>query len=67
MGTWNGRSVNQGKSDVVKQMARMNILGITELIWMRMGEFNSDDCYIYYCGLESLRRKEVALNSQQEF
>ena len=68
MGTWNVRSVNQGKLDVVKQeMARMNILGIIELIWMGLGEFNSDDCYIYYCGLESLRRKGVALNSQREF
>ena len=68
MGIWNVRSMNQGKSAVVKQeMARMNILGIIELIWMVMGEFNSDDCSIYYCGLESLRRKGVALNSQQEF
>ena len=51
--------MNQGKLDVVKQeMARMNILGITELIQMRMGEFNSDDRYIYYCGQESLEEKE---------
>ena len=51
--------MNQGKLDMVKQeMARVNIdiLGIGELKWMRMGEFNSDDHYIYYCGQESLRR-----------
>ena len=56
--------MNQGKLDVVKQeMARVNtdILGISELKWIRMGEFNSNDHYIYYCGQESLRRKEVAL------
>ena len=54
--------MNLGKLDVVKQeVARMNILGITELIWMGMGEFNSDDHYIYYCGLESLMRKGVVL------
>ena len=51
--------MNQGKLDMVKQeMARVNIdmLGISELKWMVMGEFNSDDHYIYYCGQESLRR-----------
>ena len=56
--------MNQGKLDVVKQeMARMNsnILGISELKWTRMGEFNSDDLYIYYCGQESLRRNGVAI------
>ena len=56
--------MNQGKLEVVKQeMARVNIniLGISELKWMGMGEFNSDDYYIYYCRQESLRRKEVAL------
>ena len=56
--------MNQGKLEVVKQeMARVNIdiLGISELKWTGMGEFNSDDCYIYYCGQESLRRKGVAL------
>ena len=56
--------MNQGKSEVVKQeMARMNIdiLGISELKWTRMGDFNSDGHYIYYCGQESLRRNEVAL------
>ena len=55
--------MNQGKLDVVKQvMARMNnILGISELKWTGMGDFNSDDHYVYYCGQESLRRNEVAL------
>ena len=56
--------MNQGKSEVVKQeMARMNIdiLGISELRWTGMGEFNADDHYIYYCGQESLRRNGVAL------
>ena len=64
LGTWNIRSMNQGKLEVVKQeMARMNIdiLGISELKWTRMGEFNSDDHYIYYCRQESLRRNEVAI------
>ena len=57
IGTWNVRSMNQGKLEVVKQeMARVNvnILGISELTWTGMGEFNSDDHYIYYCGQESL-------------
>ena len=56
--------MNQDKLDVVRQeMARVNIyiLGISELKWTRMGEFNSDDHYIYYCGQESLRRKGVVL------
>ena len=56
--------MNQGKLEVVKQeMARVNIniLGISELKWMGMGKFNSDDHYIYYCGQESLRRYGVAL------
>ena len=56
--------MNQGKLEVVKQeMARVNvdILGISELKWTGMGEFNSDDHYIYYCGQESLRRKEDCL------
>ena len=56
--------MNQGKLEVVKQeMARVNIdiLGIIELKWTGMGECNSDDHYIYYCGLESLRRNEVAI------
>ena len=56
--------MNQGKLEVIKQeMVRVNIniLGISELKWMSMGEFNSDDPYIYYCGQESLRRNGVAL------
>ena len=56
--------MNQGKLEVVKQeMARVNIdiLGISELKWTGMGEFNSDDFYIYYCGQESLRRNGVAI------
>ena len=64
MGTWNVRSMNQGKLEVVKQeMARVNIdiLGISELKWTGMGEFNSDNHYIYYCGQESLRRNGVAI------
>ena len=64
IGTWNVRSMNQGKLEVVNQeMARMNvdILGISELKWIGMGEFNSDDHYIYYCGQESLRRNGVAI------
>ena len=64
IGTWNVRSMNQGKLGVVKQkMTRVNIdiLGISELKWTGMGEFNSDDHYIYYCGQESLRRNGVAL------
>ena len=64
IGTWNVRSMNQGKLEVVKQeMARVNvdILGISKLKWAGMGEFNSDDHYIYYCGQESLRRNEVAI------
>ena len=64
IGTWNVRSMNQGKLEVVKQeMARVNvdILGISELKWTGMGEFNSDDRYIYYCGQESLRRNGVAI------
>ena len=64
IGTWNVRSMNQGKLEVVKQeMTRVNIdiLGISELKWTGMGEFNSDDHYIYHCGQESLRRSGVAL------
>ena len=56
--------MNQGKLEVVKQeMARVNIdiLGISELKWTGMGEFNSDDLYIFYCGQESLRRNGVAI------
>ena len=63
-GIWNVRSMNQGTMEVVKQeMARVNIdiLGISELKWTGMGEFNSDDHHIYYCGQESLRRNGVAI------
>ena len=61
--TWNVRSMTQGKLEVVKQMARVNIniLGISELKWIGMGKFNSDDHYIYYSGQESLRRNGVAI------
>ena len=64
IGTGNVRSMNQGKLEVVEQeMARENvdILGISELKWTGMGEFNSDDHYIYYWGQESLRRNGVAI------
>ena len=64
IGTWNVRSMNQGKLKVVKQeMTRLtiDILGIRELKWTGMGKFNSDDLYINYCGQESLRRNGVAL------
>ena len=64
IGTWNVMSMNKSKLEVVKQeMARVNIdiLGISELKWTRMGEFNSDDHYIYYCGQEFFRRNGVAL------
>ena len=60
-GIWNVRSMNQGKLQVVKQeMARVNInmLGISILKWTRMGKFNSDDHYMYYCGQESLEEME---------
>ena len=62
MGTWNVRSMTQGKLEVVKQeMTRVNIdiLGISELKWTGMSEFNSDDHFIYYCGQETLRRNGV--------
>ena len=64
IGTWNVRSMNQGKLEVVKQeLARVNIdiLGISELKWTGMGEFNPDDHHIYYCGQQSLRRNGVAI------
>ena len=64
IGTWNVKPMNQGKLEVVKQeMARVNIdiLGISELKWTGMDEFNTDDHYIYYCGQESLRRNGVAI------
>ena len=62
--------MNQGKLEVVKQeMARVNIniLGIIELRWTEMGELNSDDHYIYYCGQESLRRNGVAIMVNKRF
>ena len=64
IGTWNVKSKNQGKLEVVKQeIARVNIdvLGIGELRWTGIGEFNSDDHCIYYCGQESLRRNGVTI------
>ena len=64
VGTCNVRSMNQGKLAVIKQeMTRVNIniLAISKLKWTGMGEFNSDDHYIYYCGQESLRRNAVAI------
>ena len=64
LGTWNVRSMNQGKLEVVKQETagvNIDILGIRELKWTGMGEFNSYDHYIYYRGQESLRRNGVAM------
>ena len=64
IGNWNVRSMNQGKLELVKQeMARVtvDILRISKLKWTGMGEFNSDDHYIYYCGQEPLRRNGVAI------
>ena len=64
IGTWNVMFVNQGKFEVVNQeMTRVNmdILGISELKWTKIGEFNSDDHYIYYCGQKSLRRTGIAI------
>ena len=63
IGIWNVGSMNQGKLEVVKQeMASVNTdnLGIRKLKWIGMGEFNSDDHYIYYCGQESFKRNAVA-------
>ena len=64
IGTWNIRSMNQGKLEVVEQeIARVNIdiLGISKLKWTGLGEFNSDDHYVYYCGQESLRRNGIPI------
>ena len=64
IGTWNVRSMNQGKLEVVKQeTARVNvdIIGISKLKWTGIGEFNSDDHDMYYCRQESLRRNGVAI------
>ena len=69
IGTWNVRSIKKGKLEVVKQeMARVNsdILGNSELRWTGMGEFNSDDHYIYYSRQESLRRNGVAIIVKKE-
>ena len=69
LGTWNARSLNQGKLEAVKlEMARVNtdVLGISELKWTRMGKFNSDDHYIYYCGQESLKRNGVHIIVKKE-
>ena len=67
IGTWNVRSMNEGKLEVVKkEMARVSvdILEISELKWTGTGEFNSDDHYIYYCGQESLRRNKSSHHGQ---
>ena len=64
IGTWNVRSMNQGKLEVVKQekgRVNIHILGIRELKWTGMGGFNSDDKYVYYCGQESLRRNGITI------
>ena len=61
IGTCNVRPMNQGKLEVVKQEINFNFLGISELKWTGMGQFNSDGHYIYNCGQESLRRIGVAL------
>ena len=64
IGTWNVRSINQGKLEAVKQeIARVNvdILGISELKWTGMDEFNADNHYIYYCGQELFKRNGAAL------
>ena len=64
IGTWKVRSMNQGQLEVVKRgMTRVSvdILGISKLKWPGMGEFDSDDHYIYYCWQESLRRNGVAI------
>ena len=68
IGTWNVRSMNQSKLEEIKQeIARVNIniLGSSELKWTGMGEFKSDDRYIYYCRQESLRRNAVAIMSNK--
>ena len=68
IGTWNVRSVNQGKLEGVKQemgKVNMNILGVSEPKWIGMGEFNSDDHYIHYCGQDSLRRNAVTITENK--
>ena len=69
IGTWNLSSMNQGKlEEVILKMPRLNIniLGISELKWTGMGEFNSNDHYIYYCGQESIRRNGLAIIINKE-
>ena len=64
IGTWNARSMNQVKLEVVKQEmtgVNIDILGISKLRWTGLREFNTDEHYIYYCGQESLRRSGVAI------
>ena len=68
IGTWDVRFMNQGKLEIVKQeMARVNIdiLRISEVKWIGMGEFNSDDHYIYYCGQESFRKMKKPSQSRR--
>ena len=70
IGTWNVRSMNQGKLEVIKQeMARVNvdILGISNLKWTGMGEFHSYEHYLYYCRQESLRKIGVAIMVNKRF
>ena len=70
IGTWIVRSMNQGKLEVVKQeMVRINtnILGISELKWMGMGEFNSDDHYVYYCGQEMEQPSQSTKESEIQY
>ena len=69
IGTWNVRSMNQGKLEMfMQEMARVkiDILGISELKWTGVGEFNSVDHYIYYCGQESFRKNRVAIMVKKE-
>ena len=70
IGTWNVTFMNQGKLEMVKQemaIVIVDILGISELKWTRMGEFNSDNHYIHYCGQEPLRRNGVAIMVNKRF
>ena len=74
IGTWNVRSMNQGKLEVVKQemaIVNTNILGISKLKWTGTAEFNEDGHYIYYCGQKSLTRNRVAIivnkNSKMQY
>ena len=64
IGTWNVRSLNQGKLEVVKQeitRVNINILGLSKIKWTGMGKFNADENFVYYCGQESLWRNGVAI------